>query len=945
MTGGPIRHAVHTATAGALRALAAGAIATLLLWSGAQAATGNLRIVAPSDGSLTLTHSGGWSRTLAFASGENTLWDLPAGTYTVTAGGSAAASTAVTIWDGLTTRIDIDPTSKGATVQASPDDAVGAVLLLAPAITRALPGDLETLLAGLDTHVRWRPGAELGDLSLDIPTERREILAGQREVAGPIAISSSSLGPQAGAGLWQITPASPLSATGHSSLLAATVTGVTTEGVEVSAHGALPETRPLGVVTRGWISGRFSHLGDASPRSASDGVLPHNEADILDLVARAELGDATTRLLRAGSGQASTEGNRWGLACDLAARGWQRDHFLQEYLENKDHAPFEETALFKGRAGLTRRFGSDTSVELSLGYGRYLTWIGDGLYKKNLPDYGRPPVGGEADTLIYWPDGSDPLQPAHIFEYFGRKYTKTWTAGLDARRAVSDRTLLGLRGENSFHTYRRYEHFYPLDTWIADPQVAYGKTLAIGYDRMGEEAGDGDYDPGRARSGRAGVWLRHALSDRLRVDLELGAHWLACDDSALVSTAEPLLAGSSTEALDAEDLRPADAVIDPEARLAARWGGTGGGRLWVVGSRRMIDPPLEALFSPRAFLTDAANKEGVLGNPALEPEKELGVEVGGARPFTLAGRTWTGQAAAYAGWLSDAISMTGADLGPLPGTTSGQRLVVPTYVNGGALRRYGLHLDATTGDVSGRWWLRLAYDLGRIESDSYEPPLLDSRWLDPDHPQGEYESEGLASSRGGIYDGLNDDNGLDEGTYRASNYDRPHQLSLALILPQQEKPRYTDWFTAVTSGWTKSVVLRFESGQPFTQTGIYDAGVLAERVDGVLVLRDIPLADAERNGERMPARMTIDVGLTRTLMIRSRAVLFRIEALNLLGSKNAEAVYRATGEPDEDGYIDYYGLAGLPAGLTEEQYSARITDPNHYSRPFQLRAGVSLQLY
>jgi hypothetical protein len=946
MSAEPTHRTAPFAVERSLAALAAVAVAVALLaCTRTWAATGNLRVDSPTERDLTLTHAAGWSQTYAIPAGGTTLWDLPAGSYSAAAGGVGAAPGPVTIWDGLTTRILLDAAVKRIEVADGSDDAAGTLLLLTPEAAWALPGDEERLLAELDTHIRWRPGAEQGDLSIDIPTERREILPGQREITGPIAISSSPQGPQAGWSLWQIQHAGPMSAVGSRPQLAATVMGTSAEGTEVGVHLGLRESRVLGTATRGWLSGRFSRLGDAYPRSSAGGKLPHNDADVLDLVGRWELGDPAARLLRAGSAPSGQNEGRWGLACDLSSRGWQRDYFLEEYRHDLDHAPFEETALFKSRASLTRRFGGATSGELWATYERYLTWIGDGLYKKNLSKYGQPPLGDEPEARIYWPGGGDLLEAVHVFEYFGRKYTSTWTAGLDTRHAVDGRTLVGMRAQNSFHTYRRYEHFAPLDTWIEDPGAAYGKVLAIGYDATGRAAGDGDNDPGQAMSGSAGLWLRRAVGDGFRLDAELGAHWLTCDDSALVSLDHPLAGGTNSEGLDAGDLKGTDMRIDPEAYLAARWVSPGRGRLWALGFRRMYDPPLEAMFSPRAFLVDAAGKEGVLGNPALEPEKELGLELGAAKPVDFYGRAWTLQVSAHAGWMADAITMAAADLGT---TTAGgdERLVVPVYVNGGSLRRYGLHVDATTGNQRGSWWLRLSYDLGRIESDSYEPPLLDGRWLDPDRPQGEYESEGLGGPRGGIYEALNDDNGLDQGTYCPSNLDRTHQLSLALILRSRERSGYSDWISALTGGWTKAFVVRLESGQPFTQTGVYAAGVLPERTEGELTPLDVPLPGAPRNGQRMPARLTVDLALTRQIQVASRAVVFRLEALNLLGLKNTEAVYRATGKPDEDGCAEYETCrANLPADVTPEQYADRIDDPRHYGQPFQLRAGVSLELY
>jgi hypothetical protein len=72
-----------------------------------------------------------------------------------------------------------------------------------------------------------------------------------------------------------------------------------------------------------------------------------------------------------------------------------------------------------------------------------------------------------------------------------------------------------------------------------------------------------------------------------------------------------------------------------------------------------------------------------------------------------------------------------------------------------------------------------------------------------------------------------------------------------------------------------------------------------------------------------------------------------LEVLNLLNTKNIIAVYRATGNPDDDGYLsapEYQ--AGIQAQLDEQAfrdlYRIAVDSPYNYSLPRRLRLGVQI---
>jgi hypothetical protein len=952
-------------------------------------------------GLLHLRHALGWERWVALDAGTVTLWEVPTGDYVASFSPAApppngnassaaepplngnASSAAepplnesaspesatpieglLYVWGGMTTEVGIHPAEGVIRQSDRPDDGLGAALLVTGALLQALPAEKETALAALDTHTRWRPGSRLAGQEITIPTERREIVPGTRATLGPSWISISPGAPAVTSNGWNLTlgPSLPIGPPGERLLrpsekwlqLQGAASSNSHDGTEFSATLGIARLPFGGLDLCGLAEVSYQDLGDASPRSGGRGSLPHNDAKLLDLTGHLEIGapDAGT------IGKVASQRNRvqgpgrlgdapWGVRLQIASRGWQRNHFLEIYRRNLDHAPYEETALFLARGTMTLSLGELTRSELSLGYGRYLTRLTDGLYKGNLERYGGDITNGGADESgLYWSGKeSDGLEGTHVFDYYQRKFTQTLRGGLAVTHAPRGADLL-LRGscEASLHTYRRYEHFSPTDTWA--PDGGYAKALNIGYDETGEHRSDDPIGPGEPLTVRAGLSIKMRPREQWRLDAGVSGMFFSSRDSSLVSLTDPL---GENGILDPDELEQAGSHLSPEGHLSLRWKGAHGTDLWGRGYRQAYLPPLEAVYSPRAHLRQSST-EGVMGNPSLAPEVETGGEIGLSLPVALAGQSWRLTAAAYVARLDEAISMAYAHVASegAPGDT-----LLATYENAGTLRRWGLHLEAVFGDARGPLWARLSYDLARIESDHCEPSLLDGRWLYPDRPQGEYESEGYGGPLGGILDEVTGGgiSTLAPGSFRPANSDRAHCLSLAVVARGTPSPRHSDWFDTLTRGWTLGAIGRFETGRPYTQTYLYAAGVPPDpgaelRGEGDAAWEDI-VGEQERNALRMPNRLSIDLALTRRLPVGARHLTISLEALNLLDIQNAGAVYRATGKPDDDGCLgaaDCEGSGELPEGATAALYKERVRDPRHFDRPLILRIALTLEL-
>jgi hypothetical protein len=72
-----------------------------------------------------------------------------------------------------------------------------------------------------------------------------------------------------------------------------------------------------------------------------------------------------------------------------------------------------------------------------------------------------------------------------------------------------------------------------------------------------------------------------------------------------------------------------------------------------------------------------------------------------------------------------------------------------------------------------------------------------------------------------------------------------------------------------------------------------------------------------------------------------------LQVLNVLNAKNIISVYRATGNPEDDGYLTDAASQSIinsfpsPTAFVD-QYSIKINNPNNYSLPRRMRIGVTL---
>ncbi len=128
-------------------------------------------------------------------------------------------------------------------------------------------------------------------------------------------------------------------------------------------------------------------------------------------------------------------------------------------------------------------------------------------------------------------------------------------------------------------------------------------------------------------------------------------------------------------------------------------------------------------------------------------------------------------------------------------------------------------------------------------------------------------------------------------------------------------------------------------------------------VVGTLIGSGTYSLEGQVNGSRMPWQFRIDARLDKDILIKTgkkgekngRPIYMNVylEVLNILNSKNIMAVYRATGNADDDGYLSSADFAAQIAAQTDsqayiDQYSIKVNNPYNYSLPRRIRLGVSL---
>jgi hypothetical protein len=165
------------------------------------------------------------------------------------------------------------------------------------------------------------------------------------------------------------------------------------------------------------------------------------------------------------------------------------------------------------------------------------------------------------------------------------------------------------------------------------------------------------------------------------------------------------------------------------------------------------------------------------------------------------------------------------------------------------------------------------------------------------------------------------------------------------------------WFgKEVFANTGANLTFRAGSGVPYSQQsnitqGDADLGNVSMGVSQTGFLK------GSINGARYPWQYRLDLRVDRNFDIKfgkgeeenrktSRLNVY-VQVLNLLNTKNILRVYKATGNPDDDGYLNSAISQVSVAARTNEEsyrdlYSLKVNDPANYSLPRRIRIGFEL---
>jgi hypothetical protein len=179
------------------------------------------------------------------------------------------------------------------------------------------------------------------------------------------------------------------------------------------------------------------------------------------------------------------------------------------------------------------------------------------------------------------------------------------------------------------------------------------------------------------------------------------------------------------------------------------------------------------------------------------------------------------------------------------------------------------------------------------------------------------------------------------------DYDRRHALNLVFDYRYDAGPLYNGpkW-TRTKNGKTKTTDILQNTGISLTLNG--GSGTPYSRSSKAGFLGGNSILIGSINGSRIPWAFRIDAKIDKDIMLSQKVYMnIYFHILNILNSQNILNVYRATGNPDDDGYLASPEAQPEIAIKTDseaftELYQIRVNSPGNYSLPRRLRLGVAL---
>jgi outer membrane receptor protein involved in Fe transport len=182
------------------------------------------------------------------------------------------------------------------------------------------------------------------------------------------------------------------------------------------------------------------------------------------------------------------------------------------------------------------------------------------------------------------------------------------------------------------------------------------------------------------------------------------------------------------------------------------------------------------------------------------------------------------------------------------------------------------------------------------------------------------------------------------------DFDQRHALSASVDYHYGNGKDYDGpvWFGAkVFQDAGFNLMLSAGSGTPYSR----QSNITQEAASGI---NDRSTLAGSLNGSRLPWQFRMNMKVNKEFKIKwsdkkSTHLNVYVQVQNLLDAQNIIKVYRATGNPEDDGYLTSSAAQNAIDSQNSPEafrylYSLAVNDPSHFSLPRMWRAGISIQL-
>ena len=181
------------------------------------------------------------------------------------------------------------------------------------------------------------------------------------------------------------------------------------------------------------------------------------------------------------------------------------------------------------------------------------------------------------------------------------------------------------------------------------------------------------------------------------------------------------------------------------------------------------------------------------------------------------------------------------------------------------------------------------------------------------------------------------------------DFDQRHAISASVDYHYGEGKDYNGpvWFgKKVFENAGINLVLAAGSGTPYSR----QSNITQEAAEGI---NDRSTLEGSLNGSRLPWQFRMNMKVNKEFEIKwnekkSSYVNVYLQVQNLMDAKNIINTYRATGNPEDDGYLTDAASQNAIDSRNDPDafrhlYSLAVNNPSNYSLPRMFRAGISLQ--